>query len=440
MSIPLRLFLFLLAASWVVASAAHAQPEYSCDPAACTLPDCLCASTQPPGGLALFEVPQFVLVTFDDCIQTNNEADIRPMLAGVRNPNGAPINVTYFLSLEGCARDDTTEAAVVLDRISAGDEIAVHTVTHSTSDTTSFSTWRREIAGVLTYLDRLGVPREQRGFRAPFVATNAALFDVLETLGILYDSSIYDSPFFSPVSNGVDKFTWPYTLDYGPAQNCGTWATFNNCTDDPKPGLWSIPVYYHVDVRSNGEHRSDYFGTFDVGNPTFSFSQKFTGDVLYQVLVDNFIVRHRGNRAPHGVYLHAPTFQTAEYREPYNRALRYMASQRDTWFVTGETLIRWMRDPVPASQMSAWISGNFTSADDPNRISDLRLTPSITTGLVRVDGSIPPGSVAEVYDAMGRRAFSFSIASGDRINLSALASGLYFVRIGETVRGVTLRK
>ncbi len=418
----------------------QAQPTYSCDPAACTLPDCLCASTQAPGGLAPAQVPQFVLVTFDDCMQTQNEADIRPMLAGVRNPNGAPINVTYFLSLEGCARDDTTEAAVVLDRLAAGDEIAVHTVTHSTSDTTSFDTWRREINGVMRYLDRLNVPRQQRGFRAPFVATNAALFDVLQTLGILYDSSIYDSPFFSPVSNGVDRFVWPYTLDYGPAQNCGTWATFNRCTDDPKPGLWSIPVYYHVDVRSNGEDRGDYFGTFDVGNPTFSFSQKLNGDALYRVLTDNFTSRYRGNRSPHGVYLHAPTFQTAEYRDPYNRALRYMAAQRDTWFVTMETLIRWMRDPVPASQMSDWIAGTLTSAEDPTRMADLRLTPSITTGQVRIDGTIPSGSVAEVYDAMGRRAFSFSIASGDQIDLSALASGLYFVRIGETVRGVTLRK
>ncbi len=159
------------------------------------------------------------------------------MLAGVRNPNGAPINVTYFLSLEGCARDDTTEAEVVLDRIAAGDEMAVHTVTHTTSDTTDFFTWRQEMTGVLAYLDRLGVPRQQRGFRAPFVATNAAMFDVLETLGFLYDSSIYESPFFSPVSNGVGQFAWPYTLDYGPAQNCASWAAFNRCTDDPKPGL-----------------------------------------------------------------------------------------------------------------------------------------------------------------------------------------------------------
>ncbi len=158
------------------------------------------------------------------------------------------------------------------------------------------------------------------------------------------------------------------------------------------------------------------------------------------MLADNFTARYRGNRSPHGVYLHAPTFQTAEYREPYNRALRYMASQRDTWFVTGETLIRWMRDPVPASQMSDWIAGTLTSTDNPTRLADLRLSPSITTGLVRVDGTIPPGSVADVYDVMGRRAFSFPIASGDQINLSALASGLYFVRIGETVRGVTLRK
>ena len=87
----------------------------------------------------------------------------------------------------------------------------------------------------------------------------------------------------------------------------------------------------------------------------FSFSQKLTGNALYRVLTDNFTVRYRGNRSPHGVYLHAPTFQTVESREPYNRALRYMAARRVSWFVTSETLIRRCAIPFRPRGCSAWI-------------------------------------------------------------------------------------
>ena len=119
------------------------------------------------------------------------------MLAGVRDPNGESHQRYLFPEPKGCARDDTTEASVVLDRIAAGDEIAVHTVTHSTSDTTSFTTWRREISGVLRYLDGLGIPRQQRGFRDAVRGDQCgSVQDVLQTLGILYDWSVYDSPFF----------------------------------------------------------------------------------------------------------------------------------------------------------------------------------------------------------------------------------------------------
>jgi len=44
------------------------RKSYSCGP--CVLPDCHCPSTAIPGGLALNDTPQFILLTFDDAVST----------------------------------------------------------------------------------------------------------------------------------------------------------------------------------------------------------------------------------------------------------------------------------------------------------------------------------------------------------------------------------
>jgi hypothetical protein len=419
---------------------AQAQPAYSCDAQACSLPDCHCASTQPPDGLQPSDTPQFVLVTFDDCVRPDTEALIRPVLEGVRNPNGEPLSVTYFLSLVNCPGGGSTEPATVFARHALGDEIAVHTVTHNTSEQTEFFTWREEIVGVLSYLRTIGLPSERRGFRAPYVSTNAALYDAMETLGLLYDASIHESPFFSPVSNGPSQMLWPYTLDYGPAQNCAFWDSSNQCTDDPKRGLWSIPLYYHVDVSSTGERTEHYYGSFDVGNPFYSYGPALSGEPLYRVLTDNYTARHRGNRAPHGVFLHAPTFADPGFQQTYNRALRYMATQPDTWFVTMSTLIRWMQDPVPASQMADWIAGRPTTEVAAQAPEAVRLFPTLTRGTVRVQGGQLSDEPLAVYDLLGRRVLATRISSGEQIDLEALPSGRYFIRLAGTTHAVTLQR
>jgi hypothetical protein len=52
----------------------------ACDPNTCKLPDCLCPSTSPPGGLSPQDVPQFVTITFDDSIQPELIATARDLM------------------------------------------------------------------------------------------------------------------------------------------------------------------------------------------------------------------------------------------------------------------------------------------------------------------------------------------------------------------------
>lgn len=84
----------------VLAQGGGALDGYKCDPTSCRLPDCLCASTSPPGGLSPDEVPQFVVFTADDAIQSYTLDAVNQFLAQRANPNGCKPRMTYFTSIE----------------------------------------------------------------------------------------------------------------------------------------------------------------------------------------------------------------------------------------------------------------------------------------------------------------------------------------------------
>ena len=115
---------------------------YSCDASKCQLPKCHCASTDPPGGLdpvGLFiytahprvihaltllatpqkQVPQFVVFTADDAIQSYTIDSVNQFLAQRKNPNGCKPKMTYYTSL------NYTNYTLVTDWYVAGNEIAV---------------------------------------------------------------------------------------------------------------------------------------------------------------------------------------------------------------------------------------------------------------------------------------------------------------------------
>ena len=113
---------------------------YSCDASKCQLPNCHCASTDPPGGLDPVSnqsddgtasaadrrnrapqkvVPQFVVFTADDAIQSYTIDAVNQFLAHRKNPNGCQPKMTYFTSL------NYTNYTLVTDWYVAGNEIAV---------------------------------------------------------------------------------------------------------------------------------------------------------------------------------------------------------------------------------------------------------------------------------------------------------------------------
>ena len=68
----------------------------------CTLPDCFCSSdgTLIPGGLLPTDVPQMIIITFDDAVNDENWSLYQDKLfpETYKNPNGCPIHGTFYVS------------------------------------------------------------------------------------------------------------------------------------------------------------------------------------------------------------------------------------------------------------------------------------------------------------------------------------------------------
>ena len=77
----------------VVCVVSGQQKQERCDPSYCKLPDCWCGGTKIPGGYQPEEIPQFVLLTFDDAVNDLNKAFFEKLFKDRYNPNGCPIKV-----------------------------------------------------------------------------------------------------------------------------------------------------------------------------------------------------------------------------------------------------------------------------------------------------------------------------------------------------------
>jgi hypothetical protein len=315
---------------------------YSCDSSQCKLPNCNCASTSPPGGLSPSEVPQFIVYTADDAIQSYTLASVNQFLAQRKNPNGCQPKITYFTSL------NYTNYTLVTDWFVAGNEIADHTMTHVGQPPDS------EIDGNLIALNALaGIPLSSIiGFRAPYLNFSVDTLTHLAAAEFTYDSSASSS---IPVTDpGTDAY-WPYTLDNGMANNC--LAVPNICKGAPKlPGFWEVPMYAFFDERGvAGPHLMDPW--LDAANGASQANDTAT----LEYMKNTFTAHYNGNRQPIGLYTH-PIHTASTYPgvivsnstiNMINAFLDWAQVQQDVWIVSTEQLLAWVRNPVPVSQLDS---------------------------------------------------------------------------------------
>ncbi|KAF8999717.1 hypothetical protein BDZ89DRAFT_1027793 [Hymenopellis radicata] len=313
---------------------------YSCDPSTCQLPDCHCASTDPPGGLDPSETPMFIVFTADDAIQSYTLNSVNQFLAHRQNPNGCQPKMTYYTSL------NYTNYTLVTDWYVAGNEIADHTMTHQGDPSLD------EINGNLIALNALaGIPLASiKGFRAPYLNYSGDTLKKLAAAGFTYDSS---SSAAIPVTDENSDAFWPYTLDNGMANNC--LRVEGTCKGEPKlPGFWEAPMYAFFDERGvAGPHLMDPW--LDPANGAAAVNDTAT----FEYMKATFTAHYEGKRQPIGLYTH-PIHLATDYPgvssptstiRMINAFLDWAQEQQNVWIVSTEQLLAWVRNPTPVGQL-----------------------------------------------------------------------------------------
>ncbi|XP_075676890.1 uncharacterized protein LOC113790217 isoform X3 [Dermatophagoides pteronyssinus] len=296
-----------------------------CIPERCQPPDCRCGGLDIPGGFKPREIPQLVVLTFDDSVNDLNLHIYRRLFEqGRTNPNGCPISATFYVSHEW------TDYSQVQNLYAKGHEIASHSVSHSFGEKFSKERWLDEILGQKEILHLYGGvdPNEIRGMRAPFLQTGGdTMFEMLHQANFSYDSSL-------PVYD-IDPPYWPYTLDYSINHDC----MIEPCPSNSYPGFWEVGMVMWEDLRG---------GRCSMADGCFNPSDE---DGVYEMVKRNFLRHYTSNRAPFGMYFHSRWFLTEHNMNGFIRFLDEMLQLDDIYLVTNWQMIQWMRNPTPLTHM-----------------------------------------------------------------------------------------
>ncbi|XP_045481546.1 uncharacterized protein LOC123685740 isoform X2 [Harmonia axyridis] len=323
------------------------QPDKTaakCRKDVCLLPDCNCGGKDIPGDIPPDQLPQIVLLTFDDSVNDLNKGLYQDLFEKGRvNPNGCPISATFYVSHEW------TDYSQVQNLYSDGHEIASHTISHSFGEQFSQKKWTREIAGQREILAAYGgVHLEDiRGMRAPFLSVGGnKMFKMLYDSNFTYDSSmpIYEN---KPPS-------WPYTLDYKLFHDC----MIPPCPTRSYPGVWEVPMVMWQDL--NG-------GRCSMGD---ACSNPADAEGVHKMIMKNFQRHYTTNRAPFGLFYHAAWFTQPHHKEGFINFLDNILAMRDVWVITNWQAVQWVRDPTPTSRLGSFKPFQCDFADRPKRCNN----------------------------------------------------------------------
>ncbi|XP_031627349.1 uncharacterized protein LOC116343441 isoform X2 [Contarinia nasturtii] len=310
----------------------------------CLLPDCYCGGRDIPGDLPVEDVPQIILLTFDDSVNDLNKQLYSDLFGKGRvNPNGCPISATFYVSHEW------TDYSQVQNLYSDGHEMASHTVSHSFGEQFSQKKWTREVAGQREILAAYGGVKlnDVRGMRAPFLSIGGnKMFKMLYDSNFTYDSSM-------PVYENRPP-SWPYTLDYKIFHDC----MIPPCPTKSYPGVWQVPMVMWQDL--NG-------GRCSMGD---ACSNPPDADGVVKMIMKNFERHYTTNRAPFGLFYHAAWFTQPHHKEGFIKFLDTINAMNDVWIVTNWQGLQWVRDPTPLSRMNSFQPFQCNYQDRPKRCNN----------------------------------------------------------------------
>ncbi|XP_066936837.1 uncharacterized protein [Clytia hemisphaerica] len=352
-----------------------------CDSSTCNSNTCRCPSPKTPGGLSKEDTPKIILFGMDDGMTQEKYDLFVDMTYGKANPNGCPVQATFFISA------DYTFHAIAKKLYDNGHEIADHSMSHKLDNDYwkdgSYQAFINEIIPLRKQFHDEGITKVT-GYRQPLLQTGGDnTFSVLHNFGFQYDSSM--------VTKLNDRF-WPYTLDH----------KIPNCVIEPCPtksykGLWEIAI--EAMEGPHGEACSLY-------DDFPCWKQLKTSQDVYTYMKKNFDRHFATGTSPFPIWGHlhnlvrdANTFR----RQGLQKFLDEIAARDDTYFVTNQQLLDWMKDPKTLSQLKNRATAGAFSCKE-NKV----IKPDVLSGDLAVDcdpkkcssktcrcpSNVPPSSIS----------------------------------------------
>jgi peptidoglycan/xylan/chitin deacetylase (PgdA/CDA1 family) len=275
-------------------------------------------------------------LTFDDAITVTNYPFYDQYLNGRKNPNGANISATFFVTHE------YNDYHLCHQLWRQGHEISLHSITHQTNtqywSNLNESMWKMELVDQIQTMSYFAnIPADEiKGVRVPFLQMSGdETYKALSEGGFEWECS-------RPTWNQRTPGLWPYTNDFLSTQDC----QIAPCPTKAFPGFWTFPM---IDMIAPNAFPC---AMLDECNEVPSTSQ-----AMYDLLLKNFNDQYNGNRAPYGIYTHAAYFigdsaDAAQRRDGYAMFLDYLATLKDVYIVSVSQALEWVRNPTAASNIT----------------------------------------------------------------------------------------
>ena len=283
--------------------------------------DYLAPSAEPPAGLAVADVPMFIMIGFDDNPMVEPMTWIVDYMEGLRNPagtgqaatfDGAPARAAFYSN--GKYQEGFPELGAIHDRAQReGHEIGNHTQNHNHGSKFTVAEWSQEMGACRLQDDQDGT-----------------------------------------------NFFWPYTLDQGSPGNALTAAAGGKEKVGIHPGLWEIPLHVFMvpealhpsiidHVRSTtGDNWSEEHGKITGLDWNVLEWAGRDGPEFYAILRHTLELRLAGNRAPLMIGAHTALYPAdlPFRRKALEDFLTHALSHPDVRVVTPQQLLDWLRCPV----------------------------------------------------------------------------------------------
>ncbi|XP_055341597.1 chitin deacetylase 1-like isoform X2 [Paramacrobiotus metropolitanus] len=312
-----------------------------CDESKCKLPNCFCSQkgTRIPGDLDPAQVPQMIVLSFDDAVNSNVQPIYDALFnPDLKNPNGCPIRGTFYLSHQW------TDYRMVQQLFKDGHDFALHSVSHKRPEnywdsgdiiktyTQEFITNRKIAKEFSQFPDEAYF----KGMRVPWLRLGGnRQIQFMQANGILYDHTVSAPP-------GPAKI-WPYTLDYRMPHRCMA-ANDQSCPTRKFPGSWIFPINQINGSIESGPAKGQYFCTMMEICPARGY------DEMLKMLQSNFRAHYETNRAPLGLYFHARWFiDEGHFPALQDFIKQVLSNYTDVYFVTAYQVMNWVQNPTPVN-------------------------------------------------------------------------------------------